>query len=622
MAWLPLLFLAIDGIFEERSLGWCLLGIFAITMQILAGNPQYFFYTSIAAIFYFGFYFLSAQHRIKVALKFLAIYAGAFALGAAQILSGMQAAGECIRKGGVSFKFASMFSFHPENFITFIVPGFFGDNISFAYWGRDYLWEMSIFISITGFILALYGFAYGNRSIRRLSLIMIPLLLILALGNHTPLFRFLYRCIPGFNIFRGNSKFIFPASAFIIILAGSGLNQIISYRKIPFIAIIIIMLTGVTLIIIAICLRHSIMQNPAGLWRNILQAINATGESYLPELYYKNLTFIQQSGLFAAKNILIAGATCVFIALLFSLYRFFSWIPYIIALTAIIEISLFAKNSLIHFDPALTQPSTLKKFYTEHPGDYRILYLDNPNSVMSVGIQNILGHNPGVLRRYAEFIAFTQGDDPNEANEYLNISQINPLFRILRCRYVFLQKDNTINVLDSGPPMPRLLLLEDWLLITKRNDIFMEMQKPTFDPHKTVILEKRPNPLPVESSTQGSVKIIDSSTDHLTIEAELPYPKILLITDNYSKGWRLKAQVGSIQKKYEILPANYILLALPLSQGYHRFRLEYLPLEFQIGKAVSWISLVLYIIGIIVWYYFKKRRHKIYLLNWMGTFWA
>jgi uncharacterized membrane protein len=116
--WAPLIFLAIDGLFEHRSFGWCLLGMFAALMQILAGHPQYVFYTAVAAAVYSGLCLIKAERRLKLISGLLAICAGAFSLGAVQILTGMDASSEGIRKGGVSFEFASIFSFPPENFIT------------------------------------------------------------------------------------------------------------------------------------------------------------------------------------------------------------------------------------------------------------------------------------------------------------------------------------------------------------------------------------------------------------------------------------------------------------------------------------------------------------------------
>ena len=607
IVWAPLIFLAIDGLLEYHSLGWCLVGMFAVLMQILAGHPQYVFYTAVAAAVYSGFCLIKAERRLKSVLGLLAICAGAFSLGAAQILTGMDASSESVRKGGVPFEFASMFSYPPENFITLLTPNFFGDNISFPYWGRCYLWEMSLFLGVTGLILAVYGGVYSSKNIRRFSLIMIVLLLLLALGSHTPLFRFLYNFVPGFNLFRGNSKFIFPASLFIILLAGVGIDLILRNRVIPRAVIIVVLLVGTVFITAALYLRSPAAINPAdGFWKHLLQMVYATGESYLPGGYYENPAFIQQAGMFAARNLLITGGVCLLVGFLFMLCRFSRWVCYIIAFLAIIEIFGFAKNTLVYFNPASTQFSELKEFANNHGGDYRVLYLDNPNSAMTAGIQNIWGYDQGVLKRYAEFMAFTQGVNPDYASQYVNFHRFHSLYSMLRCRYFLSWKDKHLEVADTGVSMPRLLLVQDWMLIPKRNDIFKAMQNPTFDIYKTITLENTPNPMPEKPAQQGMVRLIDSSTDHLTIEAELSSPAILLVTDVYSKGWRARALPTSTQQKYEVMPANYVLRAVPLSKGHHLFRLEYMPLGFRIGKWVSLISVIIYA-GLLIWHFRKLK---------------
>lgn len=609
--WAPLIFLSIDGLSECRSYGWLFLGMFAVTMQILAGHPQYVFYTTVAALAYSGFYLIKTKHRIKIILGIFIIYGGAFALGAVQILPGIQAAGESIRSGGTSFEFASMFSFPPENFITLLVPAFFGNNISFPYWGRCYLWEMSLFLSVTAFMLAIYGSIYNNKTIRNLSLTMALFLLLLALGSHTPLFHFLYTWIPGFNLFRGSSKFIFLASLFIILLAGSGLDQIIRSQLIPKAIIIIVLFTGVLFIAFSFYLQNpAVIKTADGLWSHLLQMMQATRESYFVTEYYRNPVFVQQAKLFTAKQILIAGCTCLLIALLFYLRRFSHRISHIIALLAIFEIFIFANQSLAYFDFSLTQPSTLKEFSIKHHGDYRILYFDNPNIAMSLKLQNIWGDDPTILGRYAEFMTFTQGYNPNAASQYLSFSRFHPLYNMLRCRYIFSKGENGINIIDTGVSMPRLLLIRDWLLITKRDNIFAAMQNITFDPRKTVILETPPDPLPIKLPQQDIVKITDSSTDHLNVKADLAAPAILLLTDVYSSGWRAKALPGSVQKRYKIMPANYILCAVPLSKGNHYFRLEYLPSGFLVGKWISLISLVIYVGFLVVWFFIKSLHYK------------
>ena len=93
--------------------------------------------------------------------------------------------------------------------------------------------------------------------------------------------------------------------------------------------------------------------------------------------------------------------------------------------------------------------------------------------------------------------------------------------------------------------------------------------------------------MPQPAREKGTVKLLESSTDCLNIEADTGAPALLLITDAYSRGWRALALPGSAQARYEVMPANYCLRVIPLAAGHHLLRVEYSPLGFRIGKVVS-----------------------------------
>ena len=64
IVWIPLILLAIDGIVEDsRRLRWALLGCAALSMQILAGHPQYVYYTGIAATLYLAISLIAQRDR-------------------------------------------------------------------------------------------------------------------------------------------------------------------------------------------------------------------------------------------------------------------------------------------------------------------------------------------------------------------------------------------------------------------------------------------------------------------------------------------------------------------------------------------------------------------------------
>nr|HID58942.1 hypothetical protein [Desulfobacterales bacterium] len=608
MTWAPLVFLSIDGLFEKRSLGWCITGMFAVTMQVLAGYPQHVFFTAIAGAIYCGFCVFTADKRTVIGLGFLSMYAGASALGAVQVLTGIQVAAESIRGRGLSFEFASRFSFPPENLITFLAPYFFGNGTDLPYWGRWYLWEMSIFVGMTGLILATYGCIYGERNARRFSLSMVVFLVLLALGAYTPLFGFLYTWIPGFDRFRGYSKFIFQASLFITMLAGIGLDNLIRRRDIRRRTILAILVFGLFVGTVGAYIRYSANStDSAGLWQEIMHAVHSTHESYLPARYCANPQFIQEAGYFASNSLMTSAGTCLLLCLILFLSMFFQKMVYATALLAMLEIFIFGKVSLLTFDIESIRVPEIRRILSKHPGDYRILNLERPNSAMIIRMEDIWGYDSVVLRRYAEFMTFTQGYSPDEATQYVKFSRFHPLYRMLRCRFAFIPSGGKIGIIEEKNIMPHLQLIQDYIVIKDRNRILNMMEDASFDPCKKVILEAYPNPEPVISKEKGAATVVASSTDYLVIEADLPHPSILLITDVYSNGWRAKALPGSTQKRYDVMPANYILRAIPLSGGHHRIRVEYVPLTFQVGKWISIVAVILYM-TLTGWYLLRTHR--------------
>ncbi|MEN6320295.1 MAG: hypothetical protein ABFD82_16275 [Syntrophaceae bacterium] len=603
MTWVPLILLAVDGLLDRPSIGWCLLGIFAVTMQILASQPQYLYYTAVTLGIYCILSFIKTEHRGFFIGGLAIIFFGSLLVSTAQILSAIQSSKEGIRSLGTTFDFASMFSFPPENFLTIISPFFFGDMTLLPYWGRCYLWEMSLFIGITGFFLAIYGAAYGERNIRRFSTIMVFILLLLALGVHTPLFNLLYYYLPGFNKFRGTSKFIFQASLFFTILAGIGMDSLIRQDRVSRKFILTPLITG--LIIIAIASLILVYPN---LWSRLMQAIGATGESFLLPQSYLDAFFIENAGRFASSALLISGIITLILSFLIFLRNYTRKMIYFIAILAFTEVFIFAAMNRPVFDIQSVMINDFKRFYTEHPGDYRVLSQFIPNMAFSTGARDIWGYGPVVLKRYAQFMAYTQGKNPDEVTTYLHVNHYHRLFSMMRLKYVILFGQNGFLIREMKDVMPRINLIHEWHIIQDRDSIFKEMGKASFDPRKTVILEKPPYQEPVKSGDMGYCTIVDSSTDHLTIRANLPNPTILLITDAYSSGWRAQAMLGSIQKIYDILPANYCLMAIPLSEGEHIFRVEYLPIAFCIGKWISIASITVYFIFLA--FYLYKRRQK------------
>lgn len=616
MVWTPLIFLAVDGWFDRRTLGWALLGALAVGMQIMAGDPQYVFYTGVAALLYAGFCLWGAAKKRSAALGLAAIFVGGALLSAVQVVAGLDALRASVRGDAVPYDFASKFAFPPENILTALAPGFFGDLTNLDYWGRCYLWEASLFFSVTGLALAVYGALTAKGNLRRFSVAMAAILFILALGAHTPLFRLLYLVVPGFDKFRGISKFSLQMVLFLIMLSAIGLDELIrrgrSYQKL---ALGVLVAAGVVALG-ALAVRLSADAAPEGLWQKALQrvppavvngALDPKAEPvYQPRQLYSDAGFARRTGAFASWSLAAAAVTLVVLAGLLFCFAFSKKAAYAVVALATLEMLLFAMISRATFDPQRTRLPEVERLAAEQPGDYRVMNLVSANLAMSLGMYDVRGYAPLLSGRYAEFAAFTQGADPDRATQYLQFTRDSRLLDLLRLRYVIAPTVNGLRLTDRGPVMPRLHLLYQYRVIPERDAAFAAMGEAGFNPREEVVLDRLPVPAPGRADPGATVKSVEETTDSVTIEAHLNQPAILLVTDTYYPGWRVTPVGKGPQSIYPVLAADYAFRAIPLSAGEHRFRLEYAPAAFRIGAWVSALALAAFL-GLLGWTAARRR---------------
>ena len=590
MSWAPLIFCSIDALLRTRQVTWLLVGMFGVAMQILAGFPQYLFYIAIVAALYTTLRLLSAWNW-RIALAFVGIYFGGALLASVQLLPAIQTTKETTRGLRLPFNFASMVAFPPENFVTLLAPNVFGEMAK--YWGRWYLWETSLFIGVSGLALALYAVIRCDLRIKLPALVIILVSLLLALGVYTPLFHFLYVWAPGFDRFRSVSKFIFPASLFVVLLAATGFDQLLRGKTVGKAFATAVFVGAVALGLVAW------WAGSTASWPALMNAARVSGQSYLFPQLYSQTEFIARSQQRAATSLGIAAAVCVLLGGILLVARYNARALFGVIPLAVAEMLVFAGNSRPTSDSSVIVNAEETKFLAEHPGDYRIMNVNNPNTAMIVGAQDLWGYDATVMRRYAEFMAWTQGGDPNNAMSYVKLVQFDPLFAMLRERYVFAQQGGKFEKEEAPVVMSHLQLISNYRVLQNRDAIFDAMRSETFDPTREVILESEPEPKPVQSNNNGTARIIAITSDSLTIEADIEQPSILLITDAYSVSWRTISLPGSTQARYDLLPANYVLRAVPLAAGHHLLRVEYRPVAFVIGKWISLICAVAYLTALV-----------------------
>jgi hypothetical protein len=598
MPWVPLVLLCIDGVLAGGGLGWCLLGSAAVAAMVLAGHPQYVFYAGVTAAIYVGLSLGRVARRGRVVVWLLVLVAGAAALAAVQLLTGLDAARASVRAGGVSYRFAGAFSFPPENLLTLFAPGVLGDMLHGPYWGRCYLWEMSLFVGVGGAALAGYGLLAGPASTKRCAGWMLALLFVLALGAHTPLFPLLYGWVPGFDRFRGMSKFIFFASLFVALLAAVGLDELMrgtarDRRWIAATAAVVVLLAlGAT----AVRLAAPPPGDAAGWWQRRMLDVLATGESQAPERQYRDPALVRAAALAAARGLGTAAAMLALVGAVVVRVRRPARAGWMLLALTLAQLLPFASLYRPTFAlDAAWLPRQLTAAYAAAHEEQRVLDPVHVNAAMVAHVPDVWGFDPGVSRRYAEFMAATQGGDPDDATQYLRFVRREPFDRVyamLRLGLVYVPRREGAMLVRLPSPLPHLQLVQQVEVERDRDAILAALARDDFDPRRTVVLEERPDPAPAPGPVQGRARVVDESSDTLTIEAEVDRPSILLVTDGYDPGWRARALPGSVQHAYRLLAANYVLRAIPLAAGTHRLVLEYRPGAFIVGRWISSIALI------------------------------
>lgn len=613
MAWAPLLFLAIDGLFDRPSLGWVLLGTAASALMVCAGHPQYTYFTAIAAAIYCVLSLVRSQHRKPVLIGLAAIGVAAFGLVAVKMFTGMAVAQESVRSGGLDISHAHVCSFSPESFLTLLCPFFFGTPAGpVDYWGRWFWWEMCLFISISALFMVFYGACHGEKATRRFSITMVVVMLLFSMGGYLPLFHLTLNVIPGFDMFRGHGKFIFQASLFLIMLAGIGFDHLIRHGAPKWSGIMALLVVPCLLVVAAVALGMPAFHfQEHGIWSRVLSKLGSTGELSPTFTLYNDAAFQHKAGINATRSLAIAAGIGFALVGLLAAARRWPKAIYATALLATVELLVFARLSRPTFDSGKPMPPELSSISTIVPHDQRALFAGDGFQQVGMNVYRIWGPEVVPMKRYAEFMAFTQGLAPDLARENMTLSKAHPFWRMLRCQHVFIRQngENKLNVFEEQP-LPRLLLVNRYRVLKDRDQIFAAMAAPEFDPFKEVVLEQDPKLTMNPSATaSGEVRIVSSTTNDLVIEADLPEPAILLNTASYSKGWRVLPLAGSAQKKYEVIPANYVLRGIPLSAGHHRIRLEYAPLAYRAGRWVSLISLIAYLVAL-GWWVNQQRKGK------------
>jgi Bacterial membrane protein YfhO len=257
VAWLPwiLIFsreIARPGL--NRRAGLAL--IICAAFQLLSGHAQTTWYTLLLTGIWtavWGWLFarqlrengLPAARRRQAAASLLslaklaAFLLWAAALAAVQLLPTAEYLMQSQRAAAVSFQTAMTYSTWPWRFLGLFAPGLFGSPAQGDFWGYASYWEDALYIGVLPALLAfnaiLGGFIrrknprqpdpFWQRPVTVTMTLVILASALLALGQNTPVFPWLYDNVPTFSMFQAPARFLIWSVFGLALLAGLGAQR-------------------------------------------------------------------------------------------------------------------------------------------------------------------------------------------------------------------------------------------------------------------------------------------------------------------------------------------------------------------------------------------------------------
>ncbi|HET6250597.1 MAG TPA: hypothetical protein VFE47_23115 [Tepidisphaeraceae bacterium] len=566
MVWAPLIFLAIDDLIATRSLRGAWLGAAAIALQIFAGHPQYTYYNAIIAIPYALVRLWHAPSRRGALLGLFLMGLGGVALSAVQLFTGLAAARESLRSG-LGNEVAGTFPFSPENLVTMVAPGFFGQVSDRIYWGRWLIWEDSLFIGVTAFVLACFGAVRGEKSLQpRIVVAFLVACILLALGKYTPIYGVLYNLLPGFNDFRGVSKFAFLATLFLANLAGVGFDQLLRRPRASLTrsarpsadpkeaAVILRYSEGsrsprasagsfgvpqddearaiakghlalcITLFAIALLLLlggaviyQSASSGPSGMWERAMSHIDWASVERRTVVTDRD-DYFRKAARATAAALFQCGAVFAVLGTLWLLVRRRREFVYGIAALALAESLCFAYQNRPTFamKDVLAQDSAMGSFLKQIPPDGRVIS-GAPGIVLGAIVlgkngNDAWGNDPMVMRRYAEFIAADQHGSAEEVMQrdypFFTQKTISRNWGMMRVKAFFIPTGGggMQPVPLRAPQLARAQLMDDVRIINDPKALLATIASGSFNPMREVLLEQPVAGMPSAAGATQRVK--------------------------------------------------------------------------------------------------------------------
>ena len=521
---------------------------------------------------------------------------------------------------GTNWEYATQWSFHPAETISFILPYYYGlQNFSVtnknnpekfmkqaAYWGYMPFTQSTHYVGLLVIIFSIYSlfFSIKYRKIKKEELILwiiAIIFLIIGFGNHFSLiFKPLFYFAPYFSKFRVPSMIYTLFALLLPFLAVFGLEKMIneSDKKILFFDCLKVFGYFIAPILFLLAFGESIL------------SFSSSGDARFPQYIdlVKNIRFdLFSKGLMLA--LFLSGATLTSIWF-YSTGKISKHVLSII-LISILSFDLWIiNNEFLSLKPSKSMADQFQNtpeilFMKKDSSQFRIFPADDigSNRYGYWNIESIGGYRAVKLRNYQDLMDAGGFRRP----QVLNMLNVKYLITRKRVRNTsFKQLSKIKNLYENLDVLPRAWFVGSLQSVNDQKSSLSMVMDISFRPKDTAVIINYDGPQ-LSGTSNGKVEISSFSPNNITIQCNTNSGALLVLSEIYYKpGWRCKID-GQVTPIYQ---TNHVLRSVYVSDGSHDVEFYYDSSDWKSAKVVSRFSFftVLIFLGLI---FFREKINKI-----------
>lgn len=661
LVWMPYIMITFLMLLRRRDLLSTLLFAAAFALQLRTQHYQIVFYTMLLMAFigFWPYLKLLIDKQTSDFLKFNGLFIGAIALVVLIVAQPLFVTGDYTPystrggnavnifedisqqdKKGVGFDYATNWSYTLAEFWNLVIPKFHGGTSDEgirvpqlnnqqipAYWGDLPFTQSYEYMGVLVALLALLGiiFCWKDTLVRSISLLTLVAML-LSLGKHfAPLYKLFFYYLPYFDKFRVPMMILTLVSFNAIVLAGYGLNYLLTTdwdaAKTKNFYLI---LGGFALLMASpLLFGGSLSLSSANEFAQYAQRFGEQQAQQLIDIFREARLEVLRESTMRTLFIVLLGGACMWmmvrnagknavwgLALVLLVTVDLGWISvnYLDGKFVDLKREEQQRYGMNAIDRLILQDKSM--FRVVPP--LRVLAND---SRWQYYHQSIGGYSPAKPQVAQDIITNNLIDrtNPQLPLNLRVISMLNAKYIISQQQYnspelTFVGADQQQNLFlyRNNDVLPRAFFVDSTTVISDGVERLTFMNTDAFDPATLAILET-PLDQPVSAPDSSSASVKFFSPNKVEFDVYTDKPALLVVSEvYYPEGWKATLETG---EALEIHKTNHILRSVVIPAGNHTLTMTFAPSTYYTSITYSWIGWIIVYLGL-AFFGFQYYQHR------------